>query len=154
MILHVRADDLAQDDALGRAERLGPATLTRIREWLAGSRATILPVLDMSRTDAVDQHDPPAWMRELVVLRDPHCVFPHCSRDSRGCDLDHIVPYDENGPPGQTHQDNLAPLCRRHHRCKTSGRWRYRRHPDGTYTWRSPLGRSYAVTRSGTLTLG
>ena len=58
-----------------------------------------------TRTDAVDQHDPPAWMRDLVILRDGHCVFPGCTIDARRCDLDHIDPYvpiDEGGPPGQT----------------------------------------------------
>ena len=89
----------------------------------------------MDRDDAVDAHDPPAWMRDLVILRDPRCVFPHCQRDARGCDLDHTIPYDDTGPPGQTRPANLAPLCRRHHRAKTTGRWRYRRLPDGTYQW-------------------
>jgi hypothetical protein len=154
LYLHVGAEDLDTDVAVGTAERLGPATLAKIRKWLDGSRATILPVLDMQRSEAVDEHDPPEWMRELVVLRDRHCVFPWCERDSRACDLDHIEPYVDEGPPGQTHAHNLAPLCRRHHRCKTSGRWRYRRHDDGSYTWRSPTGRSYRVTSSGTLVPG
>ena len=151
MYLHVTADDLDTDGAVGTAERLGPATLAKIGEWLGRSRVTILPVLDLQRIDAVDEHDPPEWMRELVVLRDRRCVFPWCERDSRACDLDHIERYDEDGPPGQTRPDNLAPLCRRHHRCKTAGRWRYRRNDDGTYTWRSPSGRRYRVTPSGTL---
>ena len=157
LYLHIGVDNLADAGALGRVERLGPATLARIRDWLAGSQATILPVLDLGRTDSVDRHDPPPWMRELVVLRDRHCVFPWCSVDARRCDLDHIEPYldpDDGGPPDQTRPDNLAPLCRRHHRLKTFGRWRYQRAPDGSCTWRSPLGRSYAVTASGTFTLG
>lgn len=69
------------------------------------------PVLDLRRTDQVDQHDPPAWMADLVWLRDPVCVFPGCHRTSRICDLDHIepcLPIDVGGPPGQTHPDNLA----------------------------------------------
>ncbi len=161
LYLHVDAADLSDNPidsaAIGQVERLGPATLARIRGWLAGSRATIVPVLDLGRTDPVDRHDPPGWMRELVVLRDRHCVFPWCSTDARRCDLDHIEPYldpDDGGPPGQTRPDNLAPLCRRHHRLKTFGHWRHRRTPDGSYTWRSPLGRSYAVSPSGTIALG
>ena len=63
-------------------------------------------------------------------------------------------PTTNDGPPGQTHPENLAPLCRRHHNCKTAGLWRYYRHPDGTYTWHSPTGRTYTVTRSGTITHG
>ncbi|GAB3777351.1 HNH endonuclease [Nocardioides ungokensis] len=93
-------------------------------------------------------------MRELVILRDGHCVFPWCHHDARTADLDHIEPYipmDEGGPPGQTRPENLAPLCRRHHRAKTSRRWRYRRRPDSTYQWHGPHGRSYLVTPHGTI---
>lgn len=140
-------------ETLGAVEGLGPATTARIKDWVTHSRVSIRPVLDLARTDAVDEHDPPAWMRETVILRDPHCVFPWCTRTSRRCDLDHIDPYDEDGPPGQTSPENLAPLCRRHHRCKTAGRWRYRRHPDGTYHWTAPHHRTYQVTAAGTITL-
>jgi hypothetical protein len=143
----------------GVAERLGPATLTKIHQWLGATKATIVPVLDLARNDpadAVDPHDPPAWMREQVILRDRHCAFPWCTRDARACDLDHIDPYqppDHGGPPGQTRPSNLAPLCRRHHRAKTTRRWRYRRHPDSTYTWHGPHGTSYRVTPLGTTAL-
>ena len=80
-------------------------------------------------------------MRELVILRDRHCVFPWCGRDARSCDLDHIVAYvppDEGGPPGQTNPQNLAPLCRRHHRAKTFTGWTYQRARDGTYDLDQP----------------
>ena len=96
---------------------------------------TIRPVIWMDADDAVDGHDPPEPMREQVILRDPTCRFPHCQVDSRRCDLDHIVPYDPTGPPGQTRPSNLAPLCRRHHNAKTSGLWRYTRTPEGDYHW-------------------
>lgn len=108
---------------------------------------TVVPVIRMDRTDAVEQHDPPLWMRELVVLRDRRCVFPWCDTDARACDLDHVVPYDEGGP---TDPANLAALCRRHHRAKTRRRWRYRRRPDGAYLWTGPQGREYVVDRTGT----
>ena len=62
----------------------------------------------MQRGDAVDVHDPPAWMRDLVMLRDGHCTFPRCTIDARSCDLDHTIPYQPDGPPGQTRPDNLA----------------------------------------------
>ena len=102
----------------------------------------------MDRCDAVDQHDPPEWMRELVILRDRECAFPWCHRDARDCDLDHIeafVEMDDGGPPGQTRLDNLAPLCRRHHRAKTHFDWSYVRNRDGSYTWTSPHGRLFLV---------
>ena len=100
----------------------------------------------MTRTDAVDAHDPPAWMRELVILRDRHCVFPWCNRDARASDIDHITPYEENGPPGQTRPEGLAALCRRHHRAKTFRRWRYHRTPAGDYQWTGPQGQTFLVT--------
>ena len=96
---------LAGDPAVGEVEKLGPATPDLIRTWLQDSKARILPVLDLNRTDAVDQHDPPPWMREQVILRDRHCVFPWCGRDARTSrPRPHraYVPMDEGGPPGQT----------------------------------------------------
>ena len=160
LYLHLSLADLAAAGlagapVVGEAERLGPVTTDLIRSWLQHPGAKIQPVLDLPRTDAVDRHDPPPWMRELVILRDRHCVFPWCGRDARTCDLDHLLPYDEHGPPGQTRPDNLAPLCRRHHNAKTFGRWRYRRDPDGpgdTYTWTDPHGHTYAVGPDGTRT--
>ena len=159
LYVHLSSADLVAhlatgDPIVGEAERLGPVTTDLIRTWLQDSNATIRPVLDLHRTDAVDQHDPPAWMREQVILRDRHCVFPWCGRDARSCDLDHIVAYDEDGPPGQTSPQNLAPLCRRHHRAKTHADWRYRRARDGSYLWRSPLGRSWLVGPEGTRSTG
>ena len=65
--------------------------------------------------------------------------------------LDHITPYEENGPPGQTRPDALAALCRRHHRAKTFRRWRYHRTPSGAYQWTGPQGQHFLVTPTGTI---
>jgi hypothetical protein len=151
--------------ATGWVEKLGPATLDLIRDWLTRADSIQLRAVlhaaepgaggDPDAGDdgagggpwpAVDQHDPPEWMREIVTLRDGHCVFPGCTVDARGCDQDHIVAYvpiDEGGPPGQTSVQNLACLCRRHHRLKTFTAWRYQRLPDGDYQWTSPTGHTY-----------
>jgi hypothetical protein len=140
---------------IGEVERLGPATIATIREWLGTTGATITPVIDLNRTDALDAHDPPEWMRELVILRDKHCVFPWCATDARSCDLDHMEPYlhGEDGnraPPGQTSPENLAALCRKHHCVKTFAGWTYYRTPDGSYRWKDPYGNTYLVTADGT----
>ena len=149
--VRVEARDLEPDAlAVGEIEKLGAATLTKIRTWVGHHQVVIQPVLNMARRDAVDSHDPPGWMRDLVHLRDGHCIFPRCQVNARSCDLDHTIPYDENGPPGQTRPDNLACLCRRHHRAKTTGRWRYLRTPDGDYHWHGPYGTTYLVTPQGT----
>lgn len=148
LYLHADLADLSGDTVgVGSVERLGPLSIRRIREWVGHTAVTVVPVIRMDRTDAVEQHDPPQWMRELVVLRDRRCVFPWCDTDARACDLDHVVPYDEGGP---TDPANLAALCRRHHRAKTRRRWRYRRRPDGAYLWTGPQGREYVVDRTGT----
>ena len=142
--VHVQADDLDQDavgTAVGTVEKLGAATLATIKHWVGHHQVVIQPVLNMARRDAVDHHDPPPWMRDLVILRDRHCIFPGCTRDARACDLDHTTPYidpDEGGPPGQTRPDNLACLCRRHHRAKTLGLWRYTRRPTATTSGMDP----------------
>ena len=94
-------------------------------------------------------------MRELVILRDPACVFPYCDKPARDCDLDHTDAYvemDDGGPPGQTHPDNLAPLCRRHHRAKTFRGWSYSRNRDGSYTWTGPRGHRYTADQRGVVT--
>ena len=78
-----------------------------------------------SPTDSTDQ----------VTERDGTCVHPWCTRPATSCDDDHCIPYDHGGP---TSSDNIAPLCRRHHRTKTHRRWRYRFLRPGHYLWTSP----------------
>jgi hypothetical protein len=152
-VVHFRPQDFADSTGAADIEKLGLITTDLLATWLArhGMDATILrvrPVLDLGKEWSVDQHDPPERMREQVLLLHSTCVFPGCRRDSRACDLDHVEPYvspDDGGPPGQTRPDNLAPLCRRHHRVKTHTAWDYKRLAPGHYTWTSPTGHQYEV---------
>jgi len=146
VVVHITQDALARTgDSVGATsvEKLGAVSTNLIRDWLTGSTVVIRPVLDLSRVETVAQHDPPGWMREVVIQRDAHCVFPGCRHDSRSCDLDHITPYDTGG---DTNPLNLAPLCRTHHRAKTHGDYTYQREPHGTYVWRLPHGDQITVT--------
>jgi hypothetical protein len=139
-------DDLDTHPAAVTVEGLGVLSTDLLKTWLADSAVVVKPVLDLASADAVSAHDPPARMADQVRLREPVCVFPGCHRRSRACDLDHIDPYvrfARGGPPDQTRPDNLAPLCRHHHRAKTHTHWRYRRLPDGSYRWTSPTGRLF-----------
>ncbi len=153
LFLHLTTADLEESVGAASIEKLGAATTQLLHDWLtrhtaAGGKVLIRPVLDLADDRAVDQHDPPERMREHVIQRDALCVFPGCRRDSRTCDIDHIteyVPIDDGGPPGQTHPDNLAPLCRTHHRIKTFTTWVYKRTDEGTYTWTAPTGHQYDV---------
>ena len=81
---------------------------------------------------------PPAAMREFVTTRDGTCRMWGCSSRADHVDLDHTRPW----PDGPTTPANLAGLCRRHHRLKQTGRWRYSLDPDGTITWTSTTGRA------------
>ena len=74
--------------------------------------------------------------------------LPLVHQTGHGCDDDHVIPYAEGGP---TASDNLAPLCRRHHRLKThhSG-WSYTALEPGTYLWSSPHGYQFLRDHRGT----
>jgi hypothetical protein len=161
--VHLTPEDLIADlevsTGAATIERLGATTTQLLTDWLtrfaaAGTKITLRPVLDLGSQAAVDRHDPPDATRETVVVRDAHCVFPGCGRDSRICDIDHIteyVPMEDGGPPGQTRPANLAPLCRSHHRVKTHIAWHYKRLDDGSYVWTAPTGHQYRVTPASRL---
>ncbi|MFW6775932.1 hypothetical protein ACOACO_16730 [Nocardioides sp. CPCC 205120] len=144
-------------------------TADQVRDWCRapGTKIVVKPVIDLAEHVAVDAYEIPDRIAERVRLDWPACAFPYCGRPARGLDLDHIEPYRSNAAPGagQTSTDNLAPLCRGHHRVKThpsptgtsppgSGppdrRWRYQHDRLGTYTWTSPHGLRYAVDPTGT----
>ncbi|WP_460830645.1 HNH endonuclease signature motif containing protein [Nocardioides hungaricus] len=123
-------------------------TPDQVKEWCqqAGTRVTVRPVLDLAAELSAGGHDPTPIMREQAWARYPTCVFPDCERPSRGCDLDHRTPW----PAGPTTTSNLYPLCRTHHRLKTTGGWTY--HPlnpaasasaASTIEWTSPMGYRY-----------
>ena len=94
-----------------------------------------------------------ARARETVEQRNPFEVFPWSTKRASRCDLDHTVPFDHDGTPGQTRPDNLGPLGRRVHRAKTHGKWRLEQVAPGCYLWRSPEGFVYLVTPSLSLEL-
>jgi hypothetical protein len=136
---------LAQDAIAGIENTRTIASVEQIRSWCTDpdTQITLRPVLDLNSHRHTTAYRPTEPIREHVSLTHPTCVFPGCTRPSRGCDLDHIVPYDQGGP---TCPCNLAPLCRLHHRLKTHGGWRY--HPIGPnahhgYHWTSPMGQTY-----------
>jgi hypothetical protein len=80
--------------------------------------------LDLGRTTRVVQ---PA-QRTALAVRDGGCVFPDCQRPLSWCEAHHLVHWLDGGP---TDLDNLALLCRAHHRAVHEGGWRLARGPDG-----------------------
>ncbi|MGW6694807.1 DUF222 domain-containing protein [Rhodococcus sp. NPDC054953] len=79
-------------------------------------------------------------LAEIVRARDGGCRFPGCGVRAAACDIDHTVPFDHTNPEsgGWTVEQNLACLCRRHHRLKTIGRWTVRQIGSGRLEWTSP----------------
>ena len=129
-----------------RVEQAGQRLLSveQIRAWCGRPDVAVAvnPVIDLRERLECLGYEPTEKIREHVIVRDGTCVFPWCGRNARRCDLDHIVPYDHDHPDqgGPTSTDNLAALCRRHHRLKTHGRWRYEMTDPGVFIWTSPLG--------------
>ena len=133
-------------------------SVEQIRAWCGRPdvAVTVNPVIDLRERLECLGYEPTAKIREHVIVRDGTCVFPWCGRNARRCDLDHIVPYDHDHPDqgGPTATDNLAALCRRHHRLKTHGRWRYEMTDPGVFTWTSPLGFTYLRDHTGSRATG
>ncbi len=83
---------------------------------------------------------PPRDLTEYVIARDQTCTFPGCARAAAHCDIDHRIPYNKGG---NTTPENLAALCRRHHRLKHEADWKLDRQAEGSYHWTSPTRHTY-----------
>jgi hypothetical protein len=107
--------------------------------WLRTAAALLPPVLggaptqplDVGRTTRVVQ---PA-QRVALAVRDGGCIFPGCDRPLAWCEAHHLVHWLHGGP---TDLDNLALVCRAHHRAVHEGGWRLTRQPDGRMTATPP----------------
>lgn len=146
--------DVAPTGFLENGQQL--VRLEQLKAWLGDdlTELRVLPVLDLSEPLSTSSYVPSPRLRRQVQLRDGTCVFPWCARPSRSCDLDHVVPYDTvravGASPPQTRTENLASLCRSHHRLKTHGRWHLTSPASGVFVWTSPHGHRYRRDRSGT----
>lgn len=82
---------------------------------------------------------PGPGLDRFVRHRDRRCRFPGCrARAARG-DLDHTTPW----PAGPTSTDNLACLCRHHHRLRHQAPgWSVTTGPGGALHWRTPTGQT------------
>ena len=136
LYLHLTLADLAsaprrRRTAVGEVERLGPATLDQdqgVGRPLPGHhppgprprphrrRRRARP----ARLDARARHPPRRPLRLPLVHRRRPPLRPRPHRPLR--------PDRRGRTTGPDQHPTTSPrLCRRHHRCKTSGRWRYRR---------------------------
>ncbi|TNC17087.1 DUF222 domain-containing protein [Georgenia sp. 311] len=102
-------------------------------------------LLDVGRT----RYRPPAALAELVRLRDRTCVSPTCTSPARGCELDHVEPWHAGGA---TSSDNLATVCARDHRVKSTGAFGLEHLGDGTFVWTTATGHRYRRDHTGRIT--
>jgi len=144
----------------------GPIDPDTARE-LAAAAPSFIRLLTHPETGAVlsvgkDSYRVPSDLKNWLRLRDSTCRFPGCSRTAYQCDIDHT---DDWAYGGETRHDNLAHLCRSHHRLKHNSGWRVQHlasgedppdgslyNPDappdiapGTLTWTSPTGHEYTT---------
>jgi hypothetical protein len=111
------------------------AAMTRLPPVLGGAPSQ---PLDVGRTSRVVT---PA-QRHALAVRDSGCVFPGCSRPLSWCEAHHVRHWLDGGP---TDLDNLALVCRAHHRAIHEGGWHLARGPDGRHTATPPHRRHRAA---------
>ncbi len=137
--------------ALGLAEEPGdlaghgpvPASIARrLADHGSWRRVLTDPVTGTVADVGRDRYTPSAALADLVRTRDGTCRFPGCRQPAHRCDLDHLIPW----PAGPTTADNLATLCRHHHRLKHQTQWDVRAGPLGELRWTSPTGHHYSTT--------
>jgi hypothetical protein len=115
--------DQSPADEHGLAARL-QAAMALLPPTLGGAPRQPLDVGRSSRVVTPAQ-------RAALAVRDGGCVFPDCARPLAWCEGHHLVHWLDGGP---TDLDNLALLCRAHHRAVHEGGWQLTRGPDGHFT--------------------
>jgi hypothetical protein len=105
---------------------------------------TFQPIADgaCDHASAEDRYVPSRRLRHLIRARTTTCTAPGCAGQAVYCDLDHTVAY----PAGPSCQCNLAPKCRRHHKCKQAPGWRLEQPEPGVMRWTLPSGRTHIST--------
>ncbi len=150
VVLNVHLTEAAIAGVGGNIARCGntrtPVLLDQVKDWCqSAGQITVVPIKDLDAHHHVEAYEIPDRIKQQTELLDHTCVFPHCNRRAEACDHDHIDPHQPDGTGGATCSHNIAPLCRRHHRAKTHGRWRYRRIHATGYEWTTPHG--YRIVR-------
>jgi Domain of unknown function (DUF222)/HNH endonuclease len=111
------------------------AAATRLPATLGGAPTQPLEVGRTSRVVTAAQ-------RVALVVRDGGCAVAGCGRPPAWCEAHHLVHWLHGGP---TDLENLALVCRAHHRAVHEGGWRLGRDPDGRLTAIPPHRRQRAA---------
>ncbi len=153
LYVHVTPETLSgdPDGGVARVEQLGAWTRQMLVYLLGHEHITVKPVIDLRQAErAADCYETPAAIAERVHLIRPADYFPYAPSVTRRADLDHVVPFDPGGPPGQTRADNLGLLIRRHHRIKTHAGWSVTPLDGQRFSWTSPHGQVVITGPHGT----
>ncbi|MFD4265364.1 DUF222 domain-containing protein [Rhodococcus sp. NPDC058481] len=99
-------------------------------------------------------YKPSARLAEIIRTRDGTCRFPNCTARAQDCDLDHTIPFNHANPAlgGLTIEQNLACLCRKHHRLKTEGYWTVQQIGSGRLQWTDRHGTTTITEPTGPFT--
>ena len=114
-----------------------------LTDFLRDLNVTFTPIATgtCDHADREDRYTPSRKLRHLVRARTARCTAPGCGAQAVFCDLDHTLAY----PAGITCQCDLAPACRRHHRCKQAPGWQLTQPQPGIMCWTTPSGRSHTT---------
>jgi Domain of unknown function (DUF222)/HNH endonuclease len=125
-----------------------PGRATRPTRFVAPERgsgptadAESVPAAHPPAEDAPTRRTPCAALAAWIAARDRTCRAPGCRVPARAADIDHTI---DHAAGGLTSHDNLAILCRHHHRLKHEGGWQVNQPEPGMLFWTSPSGREYA----------
>jgi hypothetical protein len=133
-------------DYLGGAEGAAPAELSSAGSIARATAQRLACDAAVSEVTVDNRGEPlavgrtrrtvPGPMRRALVARDRGCCFPTCDRPPEWTDAHHLAFWTRD--QGPTELDNLALVCRFHHRLLHEGGWTLDRDPDGRITARPP----------------
>jgi Domain of unknown function (DUF222)/HNH endonuclease len=116
-----------------------PGDEASLTGWLQTAATRLPPTLGGAPTQPLEvgrtSRIVTAAQRAALVVRDGGCALAGCDRPPAWCEAHHLRHWLHGGP---TDLENLALVCRAHHRAVHEGGWRLARDPDGRLTATPP----------------
>ncbi|NEA31775.1 HNH endonuclease signature motif containing protein [Streptomyces sp. SID13031] len=138
LYVHLTDETLLAGGGTMRVEGFGPV-YGKLAELVGHDRIIIQPVIDLHDQLNTNAYEIPRRLREHIKLAYPVEQFPYGPAETTdSTDLDHVIPYNPSGPPGQTSTTNLRPLRRRSHRIKTHAGWKVHALNSNALEWTTP----------------
>ncbi len=117
--------------------------MARLAGLLAGLNAIPEPIArgTCAHAHREDRYIPSRRLKHLIRARTARCGAPGCGAQAITSEIDHTTPY----PAGPTCEENLGPLCARHHHAKHAPGWNLQQTRPGVMRWTTPSGRTYTT---------